>query len=445
VALVDERPALGGQIYKRVPAGFHVPQASAVGDDYVAGERLIAEVASSEIATRVDTTAWGIWDSEVALHTSTGSELVTAKQIVLATGAYDRPVVFPGWTLPGVLTAGGAQSLTKVQRVLPGHRILMVGTGPLLLAFAAQLHQLGANIVEVCDANPPPKTEGVRLAWAARGRLGTLRRGLRYHAYLRRNHVPYRYSQILTRVEGSGCAEAATLAQVDRDWRPINGSARTLEVDTVCVGYGFLPSNELSILSGCEHEYDDQLGGLVPARDRHMRSLSTPHVFIAGDGAGVEGVDVARAEGTIAGLAAAASVSGATTDEVERIIAPARTELRAARRFGRALRHAFPVTEGAYALAQDDTVVCRCEGVTQAAIWKAAEFAGADANGVKNVTRAGMGLCQGRNCSAHVRALVARRLGVPQGEVSGFNPRPPVKPIPISALTEIERIEDREY
>lgn len=438
VVLVDERSDLGGQIYKRVPHEFRIRHASDLGEDYAAGEELIRSVRASEVDIRLNSTAWGIWGQDVAVHQEGRyAELITARQIVLATGAYDRPIVFPGWTLPGVLTAGAAQSLVKIQRILPGHRILMVGTGPLLLAFAAQLRQHGARIVAVCDANPPPRIEGLRLAVAARGNLKALRRGIAYHAYLRSQRVPFLYSHLITSVEGGDRVEVARVTKVDADWMPATGSTREINVDTVCLGYGFVPSNELSILSGCKHVFDHQLGGLVPKRDAHMRS-SSPHVLVAGDGAGVEGVDVARAEGSIAGTAAAAVVMRLDPERVDTLIAPLRDQLRTARRFASALHHAFPVADGAYRLAKDDTIVCRCEGVTTAEIWKATELTGADASGVKNVTRAGMGFCQGRNCSPHVAGLVARRAGLTAGQVRPFNTRPPVKPIPIGTLRQLD-------
>ena len=170
--LIEERPTLGGQIYKQFARGFTVTEPRKLGKHYAQGAQLIAEAQRSRIEFLVDTVVWGVWGKSVAVYQD-GVEAGTfdADQVILATGAYDRPTVFPGWTLPGVISAGGAQSLVKTQKVVPGERILMAGSGPLILAFSAQLHQLGANVVGVLEAAPPPGVGAMaRLLAAARKR-----------------------------------------------------------------------------------------------------------------------------------------------------------------------------------------------------------------------------------------------------------------------------------
>src|SRR5262249_46294239 len=157
----------------------------------------------------------------------------------------DRPVAFPGWTLPGVLTAGGAQTLVKTQRVTPGERIVFAGSGPVALAFPAQLHHYGAHVALVCEAGPPPGPRDVAaMLRAAPGTVGLLRDAASYRMQLLRARVPLRYRRIVVRAEGDDRLRAVVHAAVDSAWRVIAGTEERIEADTLCLGYGFLPSTE---------------------------------------------------------------------------------------------------------------------------------------------------------------------------------------------------------
>lgn len=441
--VIEERTSLGGQIYKQLPRAFKVlAPPSSFGKDYVAGRHLIEAAEASGAEIRLDTVAYGIWGKDVAIYTEgVDAGLLTAERIILATGAYDRPVAFPGWTLPGVMTAGGAQSLIKTQKVLPGERILMAGSGPLILAFSAQLHHYGANVVGVLEAAPFPTPGAIaHLLRASRGNAGLLLDGLGYMAYLRRKTVPFDYSHVVIRAEGRDEVERAVVARVGPDWRPIPGTERAIEVDTVCVGYGFFPSVELSMLCGCKHTFDEDLGGHVPVRDESMRS-SVDGILIAGDGAGVAGSIAAVQEGRIAGLTAALELGRLGEAEAARRSAPARRRLATVERFRSALAEIYKVGPGIYDLWTPDTVVCRCEEVTAGEIMDNILGGSADPSSVKSLTRAGMGQCQGRNCARQVASLVARQAGRDLAELPTFTPRAPVKAVPIALIAE-ERPEE---
>ena len=435
VTLVDERPSLGGQVYKQPPPAFEQRGGAPHGVQQRRGQQMIAAVEGSAVDALTGAVVWAIWGREafVCVHDSEVRR-VSAGAIVIAAGAYDRPVAFPGWTLPGVVTAGGAHSLVKAFRVSPGRRILMAGSGPLSLSFAAELKRHGANVVMLTEASPRPTAgAALRLLAASPGNTASLWEGLRYLAYLRVRRVPIRWSTMVRSAEGGDRVERAVITRVDRDWRPIAGSEEVLEVDAVCVGYGLFPSNELARLCGCAHRYDEQRGGLVAERDGWMRS-SVPGILIAGDGAGVSGVETAIAEGVLAGLAAAVDTGRLREGDAAARAAGARAALRRQRRFRRALDRMYPVGRGIYDLADDGTVVCRCEEVTLGEIRAALAAFPADAQGVKEYTRAGMGLCQGRMCARQVAAEVARAARVPIGSVAPASVRPPVKPLPIAAV-----------
>lgn len=435
VTLADEAPALGGQIYQQ-------SRLEGVGDRDGwhrvrdrRGRSMIAAASAAGIDVLTDTVVSSIWDREALLcRHEVEVRRITAGAIVIAAGAYDRPMPFPGWTLPGVITAGAAQRLVKAAGVAPGRRILMAGSGPLSLAFAAELRHRGAGVIMLAEACRRPAVRSVlRLLSAARGNVPSLLDGIRYLRFLRGAGVPVRWSTMIARAEGRDGVERAVIVRVDDAWRPLPGSEEVLEVDTVCLGYGLVPSNELARLCGCAHTYDEARGGWVATRDAWMRS-SVPGVFIAGDGAGISGAAVAVEEGRIAGLGAAVETGRLESGEAAARARPAHARLRRARRFAVALRDMYPVGEGMYGLADDLTVICRCEEVTLAEIKEALAASPADVQGVKDSTRAGMGLCQGRMCARQVAAEVAKTLRVPIASVAPPSVRPPVKPLPIAAV-----------
>jgi NADPH-dependent 2,4-dienoyl-CoA reductase/sulfur reductase-like enzyme len=356
---------------------------------------------------------------------------VTAAHVLVAPGTSDRPVVFPGWTLPGVLTAGGAQTIVKTHRVAPGKRVLFAGSGPLALAFPAQLRHYGVNVVAALDAGPPPRPLDIaRMAAAARGNLTLLRDAVHYRSELLRGRVPLRYRRVVVRAEGRQRVEAVVHAEVDADWRVRPGTEERVEVDTLCIGYGFVPSVELLRVAGCDFRYDEDLGGPVVVVDEWQRT-TVAGVLAAGDGSGVAGSYVAEDQGRLAALGLAGD---------ERRAVPIRDRLERKRRFAAALRRMHGVGRGVFELATPETVVCRCEEVTHAELARAIE-ATDDVNVVKGFTRASMGLCQGRNCQRQIAAMIARRHGREIGDLPFATPRSPARPVALAAIAD-DTVED---
>jgi NADPH-dependent 2,4-dienoyl-CoA reductase/sulfur reductase-like enzyme len=436
VGLVDERPTLGGQIYKQPGLGFVVRNPRRLGRDHVRGRELIEQAEASGAELLPSTSAVAVRDDDVVLVPEGGhARTVSAARLLIAPGAHDRPVVFPGWTLPGVLTAGAAQTIVKTQRVLPGDRLVFAGSGPLALAFPAQLHHYGANVLVALEAGPSPGVRDVlRLGYAARGNTRLLRDAVSYRAELLRARVPMRYGRIVVRAEGDGRVERVVHAAVDRSWRVIPGTEEQVEADTLCVGYGFVPSIELLRLAGCDFRYDEDLGGPVVVVDEWHRT-TVPAVSAAGDGAGIAGALVAVDEGRLAALGAALDLEALSAPEAERQAKPVRARLARKALFRRALRRLHTIGEGVYELAADDTVVCRCEEVTRGELYAAAAET-TDLNVVKSLTRAGMGLCQGKTCQRQVAATIAARHGIPIESVPPATPRFPVRPVPMGAIAD---------
>ena len=426
VALIDERPTLGGQIYKRVGPGFKVKSAKEVGKDYFLGEELINELENSSVELFLETLVGTIENSAVVIvRNGESAERLSYKKLLISPGAYDRPVAFPGWTLPGVITAGAAQSLVKTQRVNPGSRIFFAGSGPLALAFPAQLSGYGANIVGIIEAAPRPGIfKALRILLAVIGNLDLMRDAAKYQFHLISNRIPMTYRRIIISANGKDRVESVTHAKVDKNWRVIPGTEKTVEVDALCVGYGFFPSVELFRLLGCELAYEESRGGAVVKLD-NWGATSVANVFGAGDGTGISGsyVAIAAELGKISETSLTALATGFQKTFKRRT------------KFQSAINNAYEIKSGIYALADNKTVICRCESVTLENILPVLEST-VDPSVVKAYTRCGMGLCQGRNCQRQISALIAEKQNISIAEISQATPRFPTKPISLGQIAD---------
>jgi Xaa-Pro aminopeptidase/thioredoxin reductase len=299
--LLDSYLRAGGQYYRQPAPGHHPSRTQA------AGYRLIdqARAAGVEIRTGVS-----VWDAEPGcLHLVAGgrSEQLDCRALVVATGAYERVAAFPGWTLPGVYTAGAVQSLLKEHGVLAGRRVLLAGSGPLLLVVAAELARRGVAIAGVLEATRLPR-EGAAHPWTAAAGLwrqgARVREGVAAATRLARARVRVRTGWGVVRALGEREVEAAVIARLDRRWRPVPGTERTIACDTVATHYSLEPAVDLLRLLGARLDHRPELGGWVPVCS--VTATSVPGVFAAGDCTGIGGVGMSLVEGALAGAAAAA-------------------------------------------------------------------------------------------------------------------------------------------
>ena len=444
VAIIDERPTLGGQIYKRVGPGFKVKSAKEVGKDYYLGEVLIAELDGSSVTFFLETLVVTIENSEVVIAKSgQNTEKIAFKKLLVAPGAYDRPVAFPGWTLPGVITAGAAQSLVKTQRVLPGSRIFFAGSGPLALAFPAQLSAYGANIIGIVEAAPRPGIlKSIRIALSVIGNFDLLRDAAKYQFHLISNRIPMKYRSIIVSANGKDRVESVTYAKVDKNWRVIPGSEKTVEADALCIGYGFFPSVELFRLLGCELGYEESRGGAVVKLD-NWGATSVANIFGAGDGTGISGSYVAIARGRLAALKIAAELGKISEKSLSSLAANYQKTFARRIKFQSAINNAYEIKPGIYELADQETIICRCESVKLESILPSLEST-IDPSVVKAYTRCGMGLCQGRNCQRQISALIAKKHGIAISEITQATPRFPTKPVKLGQIADAS-IRDEKY
>jgi NADPH-dependent 2,4-dienoyl-CoA reductase/sulfur reductase-like enzyme len=429
--VLDEAPQPGGQIYRAPPAEFTVCDARALGSTWQAGTELRAAVAKAGIRVRSGTMVWSL-TAERVVEVVSGREpqTLSARRIIVAAGAYDRPVALPGWTLPGVFTIGGAQNFLKSQRLLVGRRILVAGTGPLLLVVASQLAKAGAAVVV---ADPVPRHHALAHLRGLLAEWRLLLSGAAYHRDLMRAGARWLPSAVVTSINGADAVESATVTRVDAEWRVIAGTEQTLEVDAVALGYGLLPSTELVRAAGCDMRYDERAHAWAPVLDDDLMT-SIEGIAVAGDGGGVAGAPAALEQGRLTGIAAARAVGALDAGEALRLQQPHRDRLRRLNRFRDAVDRIYSLRPGIHELATAETVLCRCEEVTRAEIDDVVASGVTRAESLKHQTRAGMGACQGRMCMPALLQRLEAGTGAHSESFCAPRVREPVRPLPLASF-----------
>ena len=432
VVVCDERASAGGQYFKQPGQGFTLDE-KALDRQFSEGRRLVEEARATGTRIVSGATVWGAFSPHELLIDVAGASLrAEPRRIILSPGAYERPHIFPGWTLPGVITTGAAQTLLRAYQSTPGRKVLVAGNGPLNLQVARELLRAGAEIVALAELAEPPWRASpgaalqtlVNAPWLVAEGIGHLRA-------LRAARVPKFYRHVVIRAEGDDKVRRVTIARLTRSGIIEAGSERDFEVDSLCLGYGFFPQAELARALGCE-QLSDERGGFIFRRDADNRS-SLASVFIAGDAGGLGGAPAAQAQGIIAAATAAHDL-GADIDRVE--LLRARKHLRRHAAFQSALWRIYRPVAELPLLAEPDTLICRCEEIDRKSIERALDTDLGSLSAFKHALRLGMGRCQGRYCSSAVANMLADRSGVPAAPGNQFAPRAPLKPVPIATIAE---------
>jgi len=299
VTLVDENQKPGGQLFKQIHKFFGSQEHHAGVRGYIIGEQLLRDCQRLNVEVMLETVVWGIFEgNRLGVVNKSLNRIIKADRIILATGASENPLAFPGWTLPGVMGAGAVQTMMNVHRVLPGRDALMIGSGNVGLIVAYQLLQAGANVHALIEALP---------------RIGGY---LVHAAKLKRAGVPILTSHTISEARGTESIEEAIVVALDKDYKPITGSEQTFKVDLICIAVGMSPESELCRMAGCRMKYIKELGGHVPIHDERMET-TVPGIYVAGDSSGIEEASTAIEEGRLAGLSAAESLGYISKDEFE--------------------------------------------------------------------------------------------------------------------------------
>ncbi len=430
--VVDSGFAAGGQVYRPMPDTFAPNGTPGLGPDQEEGARQRRLLADSGVATAFGRLVWSIGtDLRVDALGPDGPEFWRPKGLVVAAGATERVVPFPGWTLPGVMGLAAATILLKSQCMLPGRRVVVAGCGPLLFAVANAVVKGGGQVVALADLAGPGTW--LRAMPALLGRPGDLLQGGAWMARLAAKGVPLMFRHTVREARALGAGLKVSLGAVDANGRPMRPARdRTLEADSLVVGHGLIPSTEALRLLGAEMYFDAEAGGWVPRLDDDQRA-SRAGLYAAGDGTGVRGAVGAFLAGRIAGLTAALDLGRIDAGQHARAAGPLRRRLAQARRFGRAMSRLMAPPSGLYDALDAHTVVCRCEDVTRAEVNQALESGAADVNQLKSWTRCGMGPCQGRMCGDTVAQIVALRTGS-RAAAGAWTARVPLRPLNVEAL-----------
>ncbi|WP_421725017.1 FAD-dependent oxidoreductase [Bauldia sp.] len=438
VIVLDERPQSGGQYYKPV-AKSHTA-AGPPDRQFAEGEVLVDAVRDAGVEIVQAAIVWGAFASDEIIALVDGRAVVfRPRRLVLATGAYERAAPFPGWTLPGVMTAGAAQTLARAYQVAAGRRVLVAGNGPLNFQLAADLAENGIEVVAVVESAPKPSIAAARnIVRAVATDPTKMREGAGYLLRLRRHRVPILWSQVVARARGDRRVSTVTTVGVAADGRALPGSEQDHAVDALCVGYGFMSSIEIGNALGCRTRLDRHGVGALSLAVSDDGETSVAGVFAVGDGASVAGADVAQASGTIAGIAATRQL-GYETDT--RAALAARRRRDRARRFQDALWSLFQAPPVHLDTVPDETVLCRCEDLSFGAVRRDIDAGSQSLAVLKRRTRLGMGRCQGRYCAPLAAKLLSEMTGRPRDVEDGFAPRLPAKPFPGAALS----VEKREW
>jgi len=421
VAVIDEQPRPGGQILRQPPATYHV-------DDWMA-DRIYSplrdQLAHFEGASGLSwlggrsvlgVTKRGDGGFRLTTSSSDGVDRIESRLVLIAAGCQDLAVPLPGWTLPGVYAAGGLQAFLKSQRILPGERLVLAGTHPLQLVIAAQVVMAGGTVEAVLFAQPLARMAAVVASapWVAAGHVGQLWPAVMALRELRRRGVPIWFGAPVERIVGEHRVEG------------LSAAGRTFVCDTVGLCFGFVPQSALPRMAAARMCPAGPAGGWAAIHDCWMRS-TVSGLFVAGETMGVAGAPAAMAAGEIAGAGMALELGVIDAAAAERLSAGARRRHARHLRFARLLdevadpRRHFPALDG-------DTLVCRCEDVPFDRI--APLLGDRSANGIKLVTRCGMGPCQGRNCEPTLLRLLGD-----SGD-AGFAARFPARPATIADLAE---------
>jgi NADPH-dependent 2,4-dienoyl-CoA reductase/sulfur reductase-like enzyme len=427
--LLDENAGPGGQVWRAI-ASTPVTERDRLGADYWAGADLVDAVRSSSAEIIQRATVWSLdRNLEVGVSVGGASSFVKARRVILATGALERPFPIPGWTLPGVMTAGAAQTMLKSSGLVPDGQTVIAGQGPLLWLLAAQILRLGGRIDRILDTTERRNYLAALPHAFAFVTSPYFSKGLAMMQEVRAK-VP-----VVTGVSELAAAGDGQLATVSY---AVGSRRETIPADLLLLHQGVVPNVNLAMAAGVEHRWDDLQLCWSPVLDRDGNTL-VEGIAIAGDGAGIGGAGAAVVRGRIAARAAVEALAPAAAAKLASM-STFRASLALAER-GRAFLDTLFRPARQFRVPSGDTIVCRCEEVSAKDILDAVAIGATGPNQLKAYRRTGMGPCQGRLCGLTVTELMAQARGKTPQEIGYYRLRAPVKPITLAELAAVPKTE----
>ena len=426
VAVIDEAPAAGGQVYRAPSPALNPIKADR---DCAKGDALRAKLKASGATHFGGHRVWSVTPGfSVRSIGPDGPLTVEAPNLISAVGALERHIPIPGWTVPGVIGLAAATVLMKAHGVLPGRRVVVAGSGPLLMLVASKILAAGGEVAALVDAAP-------RSAWLATvptllRRPDLASKGLLWALQLLQARVPIYFGSALRAIHGADSVTSVDVVRLDKAWRPVGRTIATIAADSVCLGFGLKPNTDVTRLLDAMHVYRPGLGGWIPVVGADLET-SVPGLFVAGDGGGVSGADAAPISGELAAIGVARRFAKDVGAGEAKSLA-ARWRKSAA--FGAAMSALAMPPVGAVALIASEATVCRCEGLSRATLDLAIETGSASLDALKAVTRCGMGPCGGSVCGEAAAMLVAAKTGFDRAIIGQATARPPLRPVPLSMI-----------
>jgi thioredoxin reductase/bacterioferritin-associated ferredoxin len=428
--LLDENAGPGGQVWRAI-SSTPVKREAVLGIDYWSGEEIAkaARVSGAEIIHRA--TVWSLdRQIEIGVSIGGGSAFIKAKRVIIATGAQERPFPIPGWTLPGVMTAGAAQTMLKSSGLVPDGRTIIAGQGPLLWLLAAQILRLGGRIDRVLDTTPRANYLAALPHTFAFMTSPYFAKGL---AMMREVKAKVPVIKGVTELATNGDGQLANVSYV------AGGRRETVPADLLLLHQGVVPNVNLAMAAGIEHRWNELQLCWTPVLDADGGS-SVAGISIAGDGAGIGGAQAAIWRGRIAAHSAVAALAPEAAAKLP-TIATLRSELARAER-GRAFLDTLFQPARQFRIPKGGTIVCRCEEITAQDVLDSVAIGATGPNQLKAYRRTGMGPCQGRLCGLTVTELMAEARGKTPQEIGYYRLRAPVKPIMLSELANLPKSEE---
>ncbi|MEM7563567.1 MAG: FAD-dependent oxidoreductase [Pseudomonadota bacterium] len=426
VMLFDDHPDPGGQIYRNVER--QTLDSAILGNDYAKGLLLVRAFRQGKLQYYPESSVWYLDKSlQLGVLHQKSTQQFRAQRVILATGAQERSVPFPGWQLPGVMTAGAGQTILKSAGMMPAKPVVLAGSGPLLLLLAWQYLQAGVRIDAILETTPRENfRRALRYLPAAIAASDYLIKGWRMIRAIKRSGIPWYKSVTEMRAVGDD--------ELNRIHFTCGGQSHHLDCSVLMVHQGVIPEIQIAQSAGCQLQWDDAQQCWHPERDSWGES-SQSGIFTVGDLGSIVGANAAALSGQLAGLQVAFQLGALNQKQRDKQAKSIRRQLD---------RHLAirPFLDSCYRMSPqippDETILCRCEEVSVAQLKRVIESGCTGPNQAKAFTRCGMGPCQGRSCAASVEQLFASLLSKPLNEVGRFNARPPIKPITLGQLANSE-------
>ena len=427
VLVLDEQPGPGGQIYRNI-SNTDAQRSQILGADYSHGRHLAQAFLASDVEYVAQASVWQVTDQNQVHYLHQGqSRVAQGQRLLIATGAYERPMPIPGWTLPGVMTAGAGQILLKSAAMVPAGPVVLAGCGPLLYLLAVQYLQAGISLAALVDTSRHSDVlSGLRHIPKALKGWPDLQKGLSLLATLRKAKVKHYRGATALRIEGSAQAEALSFNSGGDEYR--------VACKLVMLHQGVVPNTQISWSLRLQHHWqNEQL--CWQAERNAWGETSTSGIFIAGDGGSIGGAMAAQAQGRIAALAIACQLGRIDSSSRDKLVKPYRKALHRCMAV-RPLIDALYRPRDENRIPEDNVIACRCEEVTAGTVRSHVRLGCLGPNQIKAFSRCGMGPCQGRQCGLTVTEIIAASGNLSASEVGYYRIRAPLKPITLKQLAQ---------